>query len=814
MTDVHENTPSAEEDLPVESLIQGRAKRSTAGLHMSALLDAAADDDLALLFEEVEDDNEFAVDAEELGGEEDDMRFDSSSDDDDDQGPSAKDDDFEGEQQLQKEERADKKKKRAREDLRYKIAAKRVKIDPTAVSAVPAPRPKKKSERVSWIPTPEEGPTRSSSRRQTMQNKELTHARLKDSEEKRIRLIATMEEAAKRKAQFKPKEMTQAERLAEAERVERHNSKSLNRWEEMEKRKAEERKAKIEALQNRRLEGPVMSYWSGIATWTDGRLTRIGKVEITAKPEKEEPQRKKSKKSDKEGKNATELKPTEDGAAAGPATSEKAPPATDQPESSKDPVAPGEEAAAKEHPEPSKTEPTDSQPLKEGNAPSESRTTNADGEASPCALESASASAPASAEAPAAAPEQTSPTTAIEASNTENVPKPHPVDIEMKDAEADTQVSDKPPQGGEVEVAQPAVDAKEPEATTASVAGASQSSPQASKDQDLAAKHEGQHELNLPETQPKSTETTQHTQENPRDATKEPVSEPLAAAGQVSETVAASEELSPTAVPAAAEAPSQADPQNIPVPTLSEKETLEVHASQPHVATQAEVPQPPPVIEHTGRNLTILENFDDKTAQSREFSIYFNAKKPPRLTKISSSLCVITSLPSRYRDPDTSLPFANAYAYHEIRNAVSQKFSWSPMLGCYVGPAGVAARGVPARFLGGPEAKEETTKSAPTAGDKTNEDSPATKADGEVKTPAAGEASTTSKTSTPDPGPAAAPTPTPVASTSIPVASTPAPVASTPAPVASTPAPVASTPAPVVSIPAAVAATDPMEIDQ
>lgn len=256
MADDHES-PSSVEEAPVESLIQGRAKRSTAGLHMSALLDAAADDDLALLFEEVEDDNEFAMDVEEEGGEEDDMRFESSSDDEDDQGPESRADDMEGEQQIQKEERQEKKKKRAREDLRFKIASKKVKIDPTAVSAVPAPRPKKKSERISWIPTPEEGPTRSSSRRQTMQNKELTHARLKDSEEKRIRLIATMEEAAKRKAQFKPKEMTQAERLAEAERVERHNSKSLNRWEEMEKRKAEERRAKIEALQNRRLEGPV-----------------------------------------------------------------------------------------------------------------------------------------------------------------------------------------------------------------------------------------------------------------------------------------------------------------------------------------------------------------------------------------------------------------------------------------------------------------------------------------------------------------------------------------------------------------------------
>lgn len=60
---------------------------------------------------------------------------------------------------------------------------------------------------------------------------------------------------------------------------------------------------------------------------------------------------------------------------------------------------------------------------------------------------------------------------------------------------------------------------------------------------------------------------------------------------------------------------------------------------------------------------------------------------------------MITSLPSRYRDPDTSLPFANAYAHKEIQHAVEQRYAWSAMLGCYVGPAATAARGVPERFL-------------------------------------------------------------------------------------------------------------------
>ena len=300
MADIMETDPSSglqssedereEEEVQVESLVLGRARRSTAGQHMSALIDAAADDDLTLLFEEVEDDNEFAM---EENAEEEDMGLGSSSDDDDDQGPNAQND-YEGEKQLQKDER---KKRRAQNDLRFQTLRKRVKIDPTAVSAIPAPpRPKKKSERISWLPTPEDGPTRSSSRRQTMVNKEMTHARLKDSQEKRVRIIATMKEAEKRKAHLKPKEMTQEAHLAEAEWVERTNSKSLNRWEQAERRKADERRAKIEALQNRRLDGPVMSYWSGIATWVNGRLTRVGKAEIKSKPEKETTKKKKTEK--------------------------------------------------------------------------------------------------------------------------------------------------------------------------------------------------------------------------------------------------------------------------------------------------------------------------------------------------------------------------------------------------------------------------------------------------------------------------------------------------------------------------------------
>ncbi|KAL2866399.1 putative signal transducer [Aspergillus lucknowensis] len=660
---------SSEDDTPVESLIQGRAKRSTAGRHMSALLEAAADDDLALLFEEVDDDNEFASDVAGEGGEEEDMGLESSSDDEDDQGPHAQGDDLEGERQLEKEEREEKKKKRAREDLRYRITSKKVKIDPTAKLSTPAPRARKKSERVSWIPTLEEGPTRSSSRRQTMQNKQLTHARLKDSEEKRIRLIATMEEAAKRKAKFKPKEMTQAERLAEAERVERHNSKSVSRWEEMEKRKAEERRAKIEALQNRRLEGPVISYWSGVATWVDGRLTRVGKINVTPKPEKEDSTRKKTKKADKENKAETQRKP--DTTATEMSTPRPVPPNT----SSGNPAGPvpfGTEPKLDQAPAlPQQASIGTSQ---ESSALPEKEPTGTEGEASIAVTEPT--------EPRNTVSEVQLPGRAPEAETTESPIK-----------EKSTETTD--PKGAE----QSSKEVRD-EGTTAETSD-SPTNPHKPTPQpaDVTV---------VNDNQPPETEVSPKPEEQANVIAHETITNPTATTPTAPETAS-------TLADPAAPTPMQLDGQESTQPPVHNKQNPGIHVDEQSATNadplQPSVPPAPAVVEHTGRCLTVLENFDDRTAQSREFNIYFNAKKPPRLTKISSSLCVITSLPSRYRDPDTSLPFANSYAYHEIRDTAAHKYAWSPMLGCYVGPTGTAARGVPERFLD-PNAKGSSPKAS------------------------------------------------------------------------------------------------------
>ncbi|KAJ0417042.1 YL1 nuclear protein-domain-containing protein [Aspergillus carlsbadensis] len=685
-----DNRSSSEDEAPIESLIQGRAKRSTAGRHMSALLEAAADDDLALLFEEVEDDNEFAVDAAEEG-EEEDMGLESSSDEDD-QGPSAQADDFEGERQLENEEREEKKKRRAREDLRYRITSKKVKVDPTAPPTTPAPRPRKKSERVSWIPTLEEGPTRSSSRRQTMQNKELTHARLKDSEEKRIRLIATMEEAAKRKAKTKPKAMTQAERLAEAERVERHNSKSVSRWEEMEKRKAEERRAKIEALQNRRLEGPVISYWSGVATWADGRLTRVGKADITQKPEKEDGARKKSKKADKEGKTATEKLSisTESNIAQDmPPTAATTNPAGPAPPEAE----PIQDQASVQQPQQVLVDAG-----QENAAAAERKPSGTEGEGS------------------------TAPNKPTESQDTATGTQPTAPDPSvLSNLEAGKNATTAQPEGTDTLVDQPKPTAEDAKTT------------------ELSDNAPAQHSTSRPEDatvtndiMPPDTEPSPKTREGASDVAQESITNPTPA------TQLTSGHASTLRAPMQLD---QAD-DDLQLPAQDEQKT-EIHVADPAMGADSPQPLAPPapkVVEHTGRCLTILENFDDKTAQNREFNTYFNAKKPLRLTKISSSLCVITSLPSRYRDPDTSLPFANSYAYHEIRHTAAQKYAWSPMLGCYVGPTGVAARGVPERFLN-PNAKERSSKTSGSSDDLSaptkKEEAPETESENPTATPAA-----------------------------------------------------------------------------
>ncbi|QSZ29450.1 hypothetical protein DSL72_003964 [Monilinia vaccinii-corymbosi] len=269
----------------VEWMVTSRQKRSTAGNRLNALLQQEEpDDELELLFAEDENEEDHGfVDVEADS----DVQMDSSDDDDDDQGPAAGADDLEGEKELQRKEKADRlANKRKMNDGMPKIFKKRVKIDPT-IPSKPAPRPKKKSERASWIPTPEDAPTRASARGTTKKSKEQLHAQMIDREKKRLKQLANMEKAAAAKEAARKPAMTQEDRLAEAARVEKSNSKSLSRWEEAEQQREEEQRLKLAALHNRKLVGPVITWWSGRATWVGGKLVALGSKKLKSDELKE-----------------------------------------------------------------------------------------------------------------------------------------------------------------------------------------------------------------------------------------------------------------------------------------------------------------------------------------------------------------------------------------------------------------------------------------------------------------------------------------------------------------------------------------------
>lgn len=305
-TEVHKgNGPSKDVDDQVnnedsvEWLATTRKRRSTAGNRMKSMLaNEEPDSDLELLFAEDENDQGFS-DAEENGS---DVQMDSSDDEDENDNNG---DDLEGEKELEKqakERRAAQRKRKAQEAIPAKFR-KKVRIDPTtrtpSAPSKPAPRPKKKSERTSWLPSVADLPTRASSRQTTRLSKEQLHQQMVEREARRIKQLAQMQKKAAKLEAMKKPPMTQEERLREAAIVEKRNSKSLNRWEEAEKQREEERRAKLAALHNRTLKGPVITFWSGIGEWMGRHMV----IEEPAKEKRKRGEKAKGKDKDKEKDN-------------------------------------------------------------------------------------------------------------------------------------------------------------------------------------------------------------------------------------------------------------------------------------------------------------------------------------------------------------------------------------------------------------------------------------------------------------------------------------------------------------------------------
>jgi vacuolar protein sorting-associated protein 72 len=259
----------------VEWLATSRTRRSTAGNRMKSMLanekPPDQDSDLELLFAEDEDDAGFTDDDQADAS---DVQMDSSSDDEDKEENA---DELEGEKELlrqAREKRIAERKRKAQEAIPAKFR-KKVRI---AQPAVRPPRPKKKSERTSWLPSPADMPTRASERQTTRISKQQLHQKMVSDELRRRKQLERMEKKAKMLEAMKKPPMTQAERLAEAASVEKRNLKSLNRWEEAEKQREEERMRKIAALKGRKLDGPVVTFWSGIQELQEGQSKHVGNL--------------------------------------------------------------------------------------------------------------------------------------------------------------------------------------------------------------------------------------------------------------------------------------------------------------------------------------------------------------------------------------------------------------------------------------------------------------------------------------------------------------------------------------------------------
>ncbi|KAF2085209.1 YL1-domain-containing protein [Saccharata proteae CBS 121410] len=254
-----------------------RSRRANAGNRMRSLLEAAGSDQQAQgdewyhheAFAEDAEDEEFGgIDPDDHLAANDEVVSSSSEDED------AQDQDEDAaERALQKEERKQKL-KRKHPDLLEQAALKKAKVATAKAAAsdagsmAPPPKPKKKSERVSWLPVEADGPVRASSRNLTLQNKQNVTNSLQQKEANRIRILKMMEASNVRKERDKPQgPITQEERLAEAAKVERQNAKTVSRWEESERQREEEQRARLEALKNRKLDGPFIRYYSGPSIW-------------------------------------------------------------------------------------------------------------------------------------------------------------------------------------------------------------------------------------------------------------------------------------------------------------------------------------------------------------------------------------------------------------------------------------------------------------------------------------------------------------------------------------------------------------------
>lgn len=717
---------------------------------MAALLNAESQDDLALLFAEDENDEEFLL--KDTKGDAGDVNM-SSSDSEDE----AADDELEGERELQKHAKEESRKKRKKQDpFSLNVLRKRIRTEPNSTEDKPSaadaslPAPKKRPERVSFIPPAVDTPVRSSSRRLTLANKELTHARLKDNEEKRVKLVATLEKAAQRKDKSKEKVMTQADRLAEAERVEKLNSKSLNRWEETERKRTEEQEARLLALQNRCLDGAVLTYWSGKAIWNDGKLIQFGRAAVKQKNER--PSSEHKKKNDKHkfmGKNTGMHVYMDDPVAPDniqvliprsksvadidapvqPLATQRSKTDTEVPALQSSPAQDLLAAFQQRTPDPSKetmgpehgslrTIELPTRPITPvSNKPLQSQLPHLPGQG-PDGFQGSynhtQVSVPLQSRSFAESCNEKleSPITGVSQSGPLDPPGQTP------------HIENRPPMITVSTLPSVAAHSRRHTPITPVVFPAERESfrpcvanvPVAHDGVDEPKKSMAIEAVSLPaQDQPLSATTVASVESVPsnaqfieasvdRNPSQSSQAEPLTTAP-------------PTTTPTITATQAQSSYLAIPSSAAHSRPALQEQGASQEARNATKSPpqlQPPSphITETTSRNALILTDYEDLSPEQRS---EFHTLIPPIITgaprkasKTSTKpklptipLCPITSRPAKYRDPKTNLPYASAMAYNALNDTIRGRFHWVASRGfeCFCGPTEYAAKGVPRRFI-------------------------------------------------------------------------------------------------------------------
>ncbi|KAG6020204.1 hypothetical protein E4U40_006324 [Claviceps sp. LM458 group G5] len=706
-------------DAPVQQtgwLATTRERRSTAGNRMkSVLANEDPDSDLELLFAEDENDEGFS----DVGSDGSDVRMDSSSDDEDDNNANA--DDLEGEKELERQAKAKstaQRKRKAQEAIPAKFR-KKVRIDPTATASTtsaPPPRPKKKSERTSWLPSAADLPTRASSRKTTRISKEQLHLQMAEREARRLKQLAQMEKKAARLEAMKKPPMTQEERLAEAAIVEERNSKSLNRWEEAEKQREQERKAKLAALNQRTLRGPFITFWSGKGQWDDLELRSL-RPYVTEVEEK--PKKKKKEKPDKGGAGTRGKKKNkdsivamegqEDGSVTGGEAKQtddvKTKSATHSGEEQLEMTPGGKADESKDGSKQSsrKAKETDTGTYAVAQRPIEGmgshlspvNRVSTDIEMSlPGSPTSSSTDTPSVIPVPsqlagALSKATTTTTTTTTAATT------------TKDVEA---LLPLPPSSVHTALAAPPIP-RPHESRPPGVLAAPVLAPPPGMD------------MNGPRTT-----------EVPKSNILAPPTISLSEPSQVSLSEPKSHASSETHLQAAGAEEAGArppQPRSLLSGTTPSSDSRDVSAdpdapatAQPETEADADAePEPePPRDMNATRNDIIYQNFSEAAMRDRNIqTLILFGRKMSRLPRPAAPpVCVITNNPARYRDPKTGLPFYNMYAYKELQRLYHGDYNWSRLIGAWVGSGSCAAKGVPERFLN-PKAESERRPKAVTA---------------------------------------------------------------------------------------------------